>query len=82
MIWPISAKQPYDWGLVGIYKTNSKNLLKKYLLQLRLPSKMGNFHYKRYTSNLDDSLMLSKPKVPTVNVEVFFYQINLKKISR
>ncbi len=82
MTHPISAIEAHSWGLVDAYEANSKNLLRKHLLRLRRLSKAAILRYKRYRNELDDSLLRSKPKALTANLEVFTDRENLNKIAR
>jgi polyketide biosynthesis enoyl-CoA hydratase PksH len=82
MTQPITAKQAHEWGLVDACEEKSDNLLRKYLLRLRRISKNGISAYKRYVSNLDETIARSKPKALQANIEVFSNQGNLEKIVR
>jgi polyketide biosynthesis enoyl-CoA hydratase PksH len=82
MTQPISAKEAYDWGLVDAYDENSKNLLRKHLLRLRLLSKEGIASYKSYLNKLNDFPDTSKSHALAANIEVFSDESNLNKIAR
>ena len=82
MTQPISAKQAKEWGLVDEYEEKSENLLRKHLLRLRRLPKSGISRYKRYMNNLDDALVIARPKALEANIEVFSDQKNLEKIAR
>jgi polyketide biosynthesis enoyl-CoA hydratase PksH len=82
MTTPVSAEKALEWGLADAVADNSKQLLRKHLLRLRLLSKDGILRYKRYMNQLDESLYTSKEKALAANVAVFADQDNLDKIVR
>jgi len=82
MTQPITAQQAYTYGLVDAYETQSDSLLRKHLLRLRRLPKTGIQRYKRYMSELHDSLLRSKSLAIAANQEVFSDPHNLEKISR
>ncbi|BBB92535.1 MAG TPA: enoyl-CoA hydratase/isomerase [Methylomusa anaerophila] len=82
MTQPISVQQAYQWGLVDAYDMSSETLLRKHLLRLRRLSKTGILRYKRYVSQLYDSLLHSKPLALAASKEVFSDPDNLELICR
>lgn len=82
MTQPITAQQAYAYGLVDAYETQSDSLLRKHLLRLMRLPKTGIQRYKRYMSELHDSLLRSKSLAIAANQEVFSDPHNLEKISR
>lgn len=71
MTQPILTQQAYAWGLVDAYEVQSESLLRRHLLRLRRLSKPGILRYKRYMSELDNSLFQSKALALEANHEIF-----------
>lgn len=82
MTQPISVQQAQTWGLVDAYEAQSESLLRKHLLRLRRLSKIGILRYKRYISELNDSILKVKSLALTANREVFSDPGNLERIFR
>jgi polyketide biosynthesis enoyl-CoA hydratase PksH len=82
MTQPVSVQQAHTWGLVDMYDAQSESLLRRHLLRLRCLSKTGIKRYKRYMSELNDSLRMCKSPALAANKEVFSDPSNLEKISR
>jgi polyketide biosynthesis enoyl-CoA hydratase PksH len=77
---PISVQQGHTWGLVDAYEAQSESLLRKQLLRCRRLSKTGIMRYKRYMSELDNSLLQSKSLALAANQEIFSDPRNLEGI--
>jgi len=82
MTKPISAQEAHAAGLIDACEAQSDSLLRKHLLRLRRLSKMGILRYKRYMTELDDSIIRSKSSALAANREVFSDPVNLKGIFR
>jgi polyketide biosynthesis enoyl-CoA hydratase PksH len=77
---PISVQQGHTWGLVDAYESQSQSLLRKHLLRCRRLSKTGIVRYKRYMSELYNSLLQSKSLALAANQEIFSDPRNLEAI--
>lgn len=82
MTKPISVQQAQMWGLVDASDDQSESLLRKHLLRLRILPKTGIAKYKRYISELNDSILHFKPLAIASNREGFSDPSNLERISR
>lgn len=82
MTQPFSAQQAQMWGLVDACQSPSESLLRKHLLRLRRLSKPSIARYKKYISDLDQTIPLVKPLALSANREIFSDQENLKGILR
>jgi len=82
MTKPISAQEAHAAGLVDACEAQSDSLLRKHLLRLRRLSKTGILRYKRYMTELNDSLIQSKSLALAANREVFSDPVNLNGIFR
>lgn len=80
MTKPIVAESAYSWGLIDSCDDNSENLLRKHLLRLKYLSKTGISKYKKYLSQLDDSIIKHRNLAVQSNKEVFSDEENLRKI--
>jgi polyketide biosynthesis enoyl-CoA hydratase PksH len=79
---PIPVGEAHAWGLVDAFDKESGSLLRKHLLRLRRISKASVRRYKRYVSELDDSLRRHMPAAIFANHEMFSDTGNLEAISR
>ncbi|SFJ92568.1 enoyl-CoA hydratase/isomerase [Thermoflavimicrobium dichotomicum] len=79
---PISVQQAYMWGLVDAYDDQSESLLHRHLLRLRRLPRTGILRYKRYISELNDSIRTFKTLAVSSNQEVFSDPANLERIFR
>jgi polyketide biosynthesis enoyl-CoA hydratase PksH len=82
MTWPVPVPQAHDWGLVDAYDEQSETLVRKHLLRLKCLCKKGISRYKRYMSELNQSLLQIKPAALAANREVFSDPDNLQGIYR
>lgn len=82
MTHPISVQQAHSWGLVDAYEAQSDSLLRKHLLRLRPLPKIGISRYKRYISELNDSIFKFKSFAVASNKKVFSDPHNLERIFR
>jgi len=82
MTKPISAKQAQEWGLVDSCDSKSESLVRKHLLRLKKVPKNGIVRYKRYLSQIDDSIVKFKSLAIESNKEVFSDSCNLERICR
>lgn len=80
MTQPVSVQQGHTWGLVDAYEPQSDSLLRKHLLRCRRLSKTAISRYKRYMSELNNSLYQSKSLALAANQEIFSDQQNLEGI--
>ena len=77
---PIGVQQAHAWGLVDAYESQSESLLRKHLLRCRRLSKTGILRYKRYMSELHNSLYQSKSLALAANQEIFSDPRNIEGI--
>lgn len=82
MTKPVTAKEAFEWGLVDAYGENSAAVLGKHLRRLKCLNKTAITRYKRYMNTLDSTLLESKEKALSANLEVFNDTENRDKITR
>lgn len=79
---PVHAEQAAAWGLVDACDQDSNRLLRRHMLRLRHLEKDAIARYKRYASELNDSLATARETALRGNREVFEDPENLRKIAR
>jgi len=82
MTRPVPVQQAHSWGLVDAYDVQSSSLLRKHLLRLKYMPKTGIIRYKRYISEISESILKFKSRALSASQEVFSDPCNLERIFR
>lgn len=78
---PVSAIEAKAFGLIDAVDANSDDVLRRYLLRLRMLRKTSIERYKRYRAQLDTHLESSRGLALEANKQVFSDSKNIELIS-
>lgn len=82
MTKPVSVTQAQEWGLVDVYSSDSRSLVRTHLLRLRKLRKSAIKRYKDYMNSLNPVTKISKTKAIEANKNIFSDRENIEGIIR